>query len=234
MYKNNQGLEIYERHEIINQIIKARKYKTYLEIGTDKGDTFSKVNIQNKVCCDPVDNVKKEYNFKINYLMTSDEMFDQFDRNKKFDLIFLDGMHEERYLDRDIINALRHLNKGGLILCHDTIPTNVLYARKYQLGNLIQGGWTGNVYKSILKLQQQNIKFYTLINVIHGMTIIEYHDNPYELVVPNYLSTEDYYYIFAQDTYNEEYSINFSLQGYFAMHAIDYNKFKEIILNDIH
>ena len=228
MYKNNVGLEIYERHEIINQLIKARKYKDYLEIGTDKGDTFDKIKIKNKECCDPVNNIKKEYKFKLDYQMTSDEMFDNMSKNKKYDLIFLDGMHDERYLDRDIINSLHHLKEGGLILCHDTIPTNIVYTRKYPMENVMSGGWTGDVYKSILKLQEQNISFYTLINVIHGMTIIEYNPNYYNLRVPNHLCENDYYYIFDGDDYTQEYSAHFSTQGLYAMHIIDYNQFKKI------
>ena len=230
MYKNSQKIDIYERHEIINQLIKAKGYKTYLEVGTDEGDTFSKIEIDNKECCDPVYNIKSEYNFELTYQMTSDEMFDKMDKDKKYDLIFLDGMHEEKYLDRDIINALKHLNKDGLIICHDTIPTNITYTRKYPNINQIPIGWTGNVYKSILKLQEQNISFYTLINVIHGMTIIEYYPNPYELKVPDYSSNNDYYYIFQTDIYNEEYNVHFSNQGMFAMHVIDYTNFK-IIFN---
>ena len=99
MYKNNSGLDVYERHEIINQLIKARGYKDYLEVGTDKGDTFSKIEIKNKECCDPINNISKEYNFKLDYQMKSDEMFENMPKNKKYDIIFLDGMHDEKYLE---------------------------------------------------------------------------------------------------------------------------------------
>lgn len=149
---------------------------------------------------------------------------------KKYDIIFLDGMHDEKYLDRDIINALHHLKEGGLILCHDTIPTNVIYTRKYPLEGIIAVGWTGDVYKSILKLQEQNISFYTLANVIHGMTIIEYNPNYYNLKVPNHLSENDYYYIFSHDDYTQEYDAHFTIQGLYAMHVIEYEQFKNVFL----
>ena len=229
MHKNNFNFDIYERHEIINQLIKAKKYKTYLEVGTDQGDTFDKINIKSKECCDIVDNIKPEYKFKLTYHMSSDEMFDRMPIDKKYDIIFLDGMHDEKYLDRDIINSLKHLNKNGVIICHDTMPTNVLYSRKYVLSDVITNiGWTGDVYKSILKLQEQNISFYTLINAIHGMTIINYYDNPYNLKVPTNINDNDYYYIFNKDIYNTEYHPNLTMQGMFAMHAINYEQFKEI------
>ena len=228
MYKNNSGLIVYERHEIINQLIKSKGYKDYLEVGTDKGDTFTKIEIKNKECCDPVNNIRKEYDFKLTYQMTSDEMFEKMPKDKKYDIIFLDGMHDEKYLDRDIINALHHVKEGGLILCQDTIPTNILYTRKYSMENIIRGGWTGDVYKSILKLQEQNISFYTLMNVIHGMTIIEYNPNYYNLRVSNHLCENDYYYIFGTDDYTQEYNAHFSSQGLYAMHIIDYEQFKNI------
>lgn len=83
MYKNNSGLDIYERHEIINQLIKTRGYKTYLEVGTDRGDTFDKIEIKTKECCDPANNIRDEYDFKLTYQMTSDEMFEKMPKNKK-------------------------------------------------------------------------------------------------------------------------------------------------------
>ena len=54
--------------------------------------------------------------------MTSDEMFAQMDENKKYDLIFIDGMHTSEYCDRDMTNSFKHLNKDGIICVHDTIP----------------------------------------------------------------------------------------------------------------
>ena len=37
----------------------------------------------------------------------------------KFDFIFIDGAHNYEQVKKDIKNAKRHLNEGGLIACHD-------------------------------------------------------------------------------------------------------------------
>ena len=63
-----------------------------------------------------------ELDYPITYLMPSDEMFANMSINQNYDIIFIDGMHSEDYLDRDIINSLKHLNPNGLILCHDVLP----------------------------------------------------------------------------------------------------------------
>ena len=40
--------------EIIQSIITQQKYNNYLEIGCDRNENFSKINIQNKVGVDPL------------------------------------------------------------------------------------------------------------------------------------------------------------------------------------
>ena len=52
--------------------------------------------------------------------MTSDDFFR--DNKEKFDLIFIDGLHETNQVDRDIENSLKFINKGGTILLHDCLP----------------------------------------------------------------------------------------------------------------
>ncbi len=57
---------------------------------------------------------------EINYEMTSNEFFAlEKIQNKKYDVIFIDGLHETTQVDIDIQNSLKHLNEGGFILLHD-------------------------------------------------------------------------------------------------------------------
>lgn len=197
--------------QLINYIISKKGYKSYLEIGTESGNNFEHINIEDKECCDVV----KIYD-KLTYHMPSDEMFAQMDVNKKYDIIFIDGMHDEEYVDRDIVNSLRHLNPGGIICIHDVLPTCAAYQVTYELYDHNMP-WTGNVWKSITKLQDNNLEFYTVVNNDWGLTIIKYKDNPHALRVPLYNSKIRYDYIF-NNTGNYETCL--TNQGRYVLHAI--------------
>ena len=207
--------------EVINKLIEKYNYKSYLEIGIYDGDNFSKVNIENKESND-ISSSNLKYIDKLTYEMTSDEMFYNMPKNKKYDIIFIDGMHEEQFVDRDIINSMKHLNKGGVICVHDVIPKNrKLQINFYNKGNF-NDEWTGDCWKSITKLQDQNIEFYTLKNYDYGLTIIKYKDNYYDLTIPNYLSNIKYDYLF-NDT--NDFDTCLKIQGIFALHIINKEQF---------
>ena len=100
------------RLEIVQNIINKKNYNSYLEIGTFKDELFGFVKCKNKIGVDPVwgGNVKK----------TSDNFFAE--NTQKFDLIFIDGLHHYEQVKKDIINSIKFLNKGGIILMHDCMP----------------------------------------------------------------------------------------------------------------
>ena len=51
-----------------------------------------------------------------NYKMTSDEFFESIPKDKKWDVIFIDGLHLAQQVIKDVYNALDHLNEGGFIV----------------------------------------------------------------------------------------------------------------------
>lgn len=128
------------RFDIINHLIKKYDYKTYLEIGTEDGNCFTKISIDYKECVDPV----QKYN-GLTHRMTSDEFFKQ--NNKTFDIIFVDGLHTEEQCSVDIANSLKCLNENGTIVVHDCLP----HCEEYT-----QLRWNGTVFKSIIDLRYNN------------------------------------------------------------------------------
>ncbi len=211
--------------EVINKLIEKYNYKSYLEIGIYDGDNFSKVNIENKESND-ISSSNLKYIDKLTYEMSSDEMFYYMPKDKKYDIIFIDGMHEEQFVDRDIINSMKHLNKGGVICIHDVIPRNKDVQISYYDKEQIIGEWNGDVWKSITKLQDQNIEFYTLLNYDHGLTIIKYKDNFYDLTVPNYLSNLKYDYLFNN---TNDFNTCLKMQGIYVLHVINEEQFNLFI-----
>ena len=131
------------RWHIINSLINKFNYKDYLEIGIQNGVCFEQINIQNKEGVD-VDNRYKH----LTYHMSSDDFFKK--HFKTYDIIFIDGNHEEEFATKDIDNALQVLNIGGTIVCHDCIPID---ERMLHWGK--HSNYTGTVYRSFIKARQK-------------------------------------------------------------------------------
>lgn len=130
-----------KRYNLINEYIKKYSFKSFLEIGHDKGIAFNNVDIEFKESVDPDPNTKPTY------ILTSDDFFSHY--KTKYDIIFIDGLHEHNQVDRDIKNALCHLNPGGVIIIHDCHPDS----EACQIHKFVHcgGNWTGDCWKAFVK-----------------------------------------------------------------------------------
>jgi len=121
------------RTDIINYLIKKYDYDTYLEIGVSKGKNFRAVDIRYKDGADP--------NFPCKFKMTSDKFFEQ---NKMFyNIIFIDGLHLENQVMKDINNSLSFITPNGVIVVHDCNPSN-----ESNQTEVVTRFWTGTVWKA--------------------------------------------------------------------------------------
>lgn len=130
------------RWDIINEFVDKYGYEDYLEIGLDSGICRDNVRTKNKTTVDPLDKTDNP-----THLMTSDEFFRG--NTNKFDVIFIDGLHEAPQVYRDILNSLECLKDGGTILCHDMLPTSEDIQAVPRISNI----WTGDCWKSFMKLR---------------------------------------------------------------------------------
>ena len=171
------------RFEIIQNIIEFKKYKSYLEIGCDRNQSFSNINIDKRVGVDPVEGGTHK--------MTSDEFF--LNNNDKFDIIFIDGLHQYEQVIKDVKNSLNCLTKNGVILLHDCLPRtlwNQVYPR-------INSDWNGDVWKAIVECRTyENIDTYTCI-ADRGIGVIVPRKNMNKLILNKKyfkgLKYKDYY-----------------------------------------
>lgn len=140
-----------QRWDIMNYLIQKYHYSTYLEIGVNDGLCIRKINISNKDGVDPFpgSEIGGAIVPEINYPISSDLFFKNIEPNKKYDIIFIDGLHHTDQVDKDIINALNHLNLNGIVILHDCNPPEY----ELQLVPRVTGLWNGNVWKSIAKLR---------------------------------------------------------------------------------
>lgn len=157
-----------KRDEVINAYIKKYNYKSYLEIGVQKGLNFDKIKCDVKVGVDP------EPFVPVTYKMTSDDFFKI--NKKKFDIIFIDGLHEFKQVEKDIYNSLGILNEGGIIICHDMLPPT----KEHQMVPRIQKEWNGDCWKAFARLRKEHFYIEQLtIDADWGLGIIKKGEQDY-------------------------------------------------------
>lgn len=153
------------RTDIINALIDRNGYQSYLEIGTqNRVNNFNKINCVDKTCVDPDPNVKA------NFVCTSDEFFSGFQGNpwRKYDIIFIDGLHHSDQCTKDIWNAYRMLSWNGSIVVHDANPQSELAQRIPRETKV----WNGDVWKSIVELRKHSVLCFYTVDTDHGCTVI--------------------------------------------------------------
>ena len=130
-----------KRYDLINKVIMKKNYKSYLEIGCDQNQTFDNISIDKKVGVDPIQggNLKK----------TSDLFFSE--NKKKFDCIFIDGLHTYEQVRKDVYNSLSVLNDNGTIFIHDCLPKGFFYQAVPRSRSI----WNGDVWKIIVEYRSK-------------------------------------------------------------------------------
>ena len=160
------------RSEIINILIRANNYKSYLEIGIGDGENYKYINCENKTNVDPCFDDYDHQNLSlVENRMTSNEFFQN--NSQKFDIIFIDGLHEYTQVYRDIKNSLAALNENGAIVCHDMLPPTEWHQRpqsEYSKGQ----EWNGDSWKAIarLRIEEEDLDIYT-VNTDWGVGVIK-------------------------------------------------------------
>ena len=100
-------------------MVTKNNYKSYLEIGCNKDDLFSKVSIEKKVGVDP--------NEGGNVRLTSDSFFNI--NTDTFDIIFIDGLHVYEQVKRDVMSVVtRHFRPEFINRIDETVVFHPLAA----------------------------------------------------------------------------------------------------------
>jgi hypothetical protein len=142
-----------------------------LEIGVrNPDDCLNHINCDLKHGVDP----GIEGNYPVTFNMTSDEFFNI--NKSDYDIIFIDGLHIDEQVERDIINSLSILNKNGSIVLHDCNPPQIYHAREdYEDHSTpARWDWNGTVWKAIVKIRSEIDGIYTsVIDTDWGVGIIQ-------------------------------------------------------------
>lgn len=116
--------KVHEVSEIVNTLLRQLDKKTqssYLEIGVDRGFTFSEVKADIKHGVDPYGAFPG-----ITHRMTSQMYFSMnyYFYKHKYDVVFIDGCHMAYIIEQEFKEAFNILNDNGYIILHDTYPND--------------------------------------------------------------------------------------------------------------
>ncbi len=149
------------RHEIINEILELKHEANYLEIGVrNPALNFDKICAKTKFSVDPGLEYKEN---PVDFKITSDDFFDQLRNGKilqkdiRFDVVFIDGLHLAEQVDRDISNSFKFLKEDGFIVLHDCNPPSEWHARENHAYALspAKNNWNGTTWKAFVKWGQK-------------------------------------------------------------------------------
>tara|TARA_S200000501_G_scaffold328645_1_gene328690 strand:+ start:69 stop:776 length:708 start_codon:yes stop_codon:yes gene_type:complete len=171
----------FKRQSFINRAIKKFPNCNYLEIGVADDAVFNTIplRIGNKIGVDPMEGGT--------HRMTSDKFFET--NKKKFDVIFIDGLHEYEQCQKDCINSLEYLNNNGVILFHDFLPKNYLEEKVPRSRFSI--AWSGNVWKVAVELMHSKNIDFKIVNIDRGIGILKPKNN-YEYIKLDKLKNQDF------------------------------------------
>ena len=173
--------DIESRLDLINLAVKKTNAKSYLEIGCDKDEVFSQVNVQTKIGVDIIRGGT--------HRMTSDWFF--ITNNQTFDVIFIDGLHYYEQLHRDVTHSLKFLNKNGIIIIHDLLPITEKQTAIPFPGSWYPG-WLGDAYKVNFDLINNPFFDFHIVKTDLGCGIISNVNNK-EITIPKLNVNYKYY-----------------------------------------
>lgn len=156
----------YSRHSfILRSILNKNKDCNYLEIGVSDNDVFNTIplSIENKTGVDPLKGGT--------HRMTSDEFFKN--NKKRFDVIFIDGLHTFEQCKKDFLNCLKYIKKDGIIIFHDMLPRNS-FEEAVPRKSLI---WNGDVWKLAVEIASSTQNNFRIANIDRGVGIFKFKDN---------------------------------------------------------
>ncbi len=117
------------REQVVAGFLALHDAPNYLEIGVHSGLTFHPQKAALKIAVDPkfqfalpVPAVTPEVEY---HEVTSDEYFGRIaSPGRKFDVIYVDGLHTAEQTLRDVLNAVECLRDDGVIIVDDVIPSS--------------------------------------------------------------------------------------------------------------
>ena len=160
------------RQIIAQSLIDKFHFKTYLEIGVQRGKNFFGVKAPRRIAVDPafkiglqrrIKNIGSFFNDRL-YEMTSDDFFNNkashVFRREPLDIALIDGLHTYVQVMKDFENCFKYLSPAGFVLFHDCNPLSMEAAEYAHSPEEIMAKfpgktaeWNGDVWKAIAHIR---------------------------------------------------------------------------------
>jgi SAM-dependent methyltransferase len=138
----------------------------YLEIGVYVGATFETIRGVERVGVDPdpLFDVGRLPGGTHVFIGTSDDFFRSLPSEARFDVVFVDGLHQFDQAYRDVVNSFNHLAPGGVLLVDDVVPFDEISAmhdwtaareRRRAVGDS-SNFWNGDVFVTLMVLVEHH------------------------------------------------------------------------------
>lgn len=120
-------MERVSRRDVVQSCLDLFHEPDYLEVGVCEGSTFRHIRAARKVAVDPafapgvLDELRPQAGVEA-HEVTSDAYFGTIAGERRFDVIYLDGLHTFEQTLRDLLNALVRLKDPGVIVIDDVYP----------------------------------------------------------------------------------------------------------------
>ena len=123
--------------------------RDYLEIGCENGRNFEAVRRalpagSTATCVDP------DVTSRATFFQTSDAFFASLPSRRRFELVFVDGLHTAEQAYRDAMHALAHLADDGAVILHDVNGGTKAVSSAQRDA---PGIWNGDVWRAIVALR---------------------------------------------------------------------------------
>lgn len=153
------------RTDVLNALVERYGLRRYLEIGLqDPRANLEGVRAPLKHSVDPA--------ALATFRIPSDAFFEIIRPDHRYDLVFIDGDHEEEQVLRDLQNALAHLEPGGAVVLHDSSPPTRWHQRP---ASEFDGcsEWNGQVWRAVVRFRcaHPEIPVYT-VDTDWGCTVV--------------------------------------------------------------
>lgn len=160
---------------IINTLIARRGYTSLLEVSTaHSGFVFNSLRAPHKErarCTDDLWGDKTDGAPSHIAAPASEIWCYLASEDRKYDLIFLDGVHTLKQSREDLCEGLKRLTPRGCLVVHDCNPPNEAYTGDVPK----QGNWCGEMYRAFieLRLEQGEELSACVVNTDYGCGIVE-------------------------------------------------------------
>lgn len=174
----------YNRVALVNRLLSKFTDPRYLEIGCATDVLFRSVWATEKVGVDP------EQGGTIR--VTSDEYFAK--NTERFNVVFVDGLHEYEQVHRDAQNSLSRILGEGYVAFHDMLPGDWISSSNPRL---IGGTWNGDVWKLAFELNETPGLEFKIVAIDQGVGVIKVTDS--KVVIKDFsakLVSKDFKYFY--------------------------------------